>query len=91
MIPTAARELLSRNGLVGWISAQTPLDSTERRHFVAILANLTQVMTFDKLTGVADLLDALTAIIDSDSAFSPLSLERFCISSHSYDSHSRLH
>ena len=27
-------------------------------------------MTFDKLTGIADLLDALTAVIDSDSAFS---------------------
>ncbi|GAA5910073.1 Urb1p [Sporobolomyces salmoneus] len=65
-IPTAARELLSRNGLVGWIAAQTPLDSTERRHCVTILSNLTQVMTFDKLTGVADLLDALTAVIGSD-------------------------
>ena len=69
MIPTAARELLSRNGLVGWIASQTPLDSTERKYFVAILGNLTQVMTFDKLTGVADLLDALTAVIGSDSEF----------------------
>ncbi|GAA5969225.1 hypothetical protein JCM3765_007248 [Sporobolomyces pararoseus] len=65
-IPTAARELLSRNGLVGWIASQTPLDSTERKHFVTILGNLTQIMTFDKLAGVADLLDAMTAVIGSD-------------------------
>lgn len=33
----------------------------------AVLANVAQVLTFDKLTGVADLLDALTAVIGSDS------------------------
>ncbi|GAA5926014.1 Urb1p [Sporobolomyces koalae] len=66
MIPTAARELLSRNGLIGWIAAQTCLDSTERRLFVSILTNLAQIMTFDKVAGVADLLDALTVVIGTD-------------------------
>ncbi|GAA6025207.1 hypothetical protein JCM11491_004864 [Sporobolomyces phaffii] len=66
LIPTAARELLSRNGLVGWIAAQTPLDSTERRLMATILANVARVMSFDKLTGVADLLDTLTRVIGLD-------------------------
>ncbi|GAA5837662.1 hypothetical protein JCM3766R1_000547 [Sporobolomyces carnicolor] len=83
-IPTAARELLSRNGLVGWVAAQTPVDSTERRHLATILGNLCRVMTFDKLTGIADLLDALTAVIGADvtaiDATSLLTLLRYIIS-----------
>ncbi|GAA6061946.1 hypothetical protein JCM10212_001988 [Sporobolomyces blumeae] len=67
-IPTAARELLSRNGLVGWVAGQAPLDAAERRLFVEILVNVSHVMTFEKLTGVADLLDALTAVVASDVA-----------------------
>ncbi|GAA5900082.1 hypothetical protein JCM5296_002051 [Sporobolomyces johnsonii] len=67
-IPTAARELLSRNGLVGWIGAQTPVDVAERRQLIAILDNLVKVMAFDKLTGVADVLDAVTTVVGSDVA-----------------------
>ncbi|ORY47184.1 ribosome 60S biogenesis N-terminal-domain-containing protein [Leucosporidium creatinivorum] len=59
-IPQAARELLSRNGLLGWISAQTAVDPAERRLLISILSNLVDVLSNDKLSVVADALDALS-------------------------------
>lgn len=59
-IPQAARELLSRNGLLGWISAQTAVDPAERRLLISILSNLVEVLSNDKLSVVADALDALS-------------------------------
>lgn len=73
-LPTAARELLSRNGLLGWLAAQQPLDVAERRLLVTIVANVVNVLSFEegKLAGVVDAVEALEAAIGSEGAlFSP--------------------
>lgn len=65
-IPQAARELLSRNGLLGWISAQTAVDAAERRLLISIIGNLADVLSNDKLPVVADALDALAISASTD-------------------------
>lgn len=59
-IPQAAREMLSRNGLLGWLASQTPVDATERRLMIAVIENMVNVLSQDKLATVADALDTLT-------------------------------
>ncbi|GAA6009612.1 hypothetical protein JCM10207_004124 [Rhodosporidiobolus poonsookiae] len=67
-IPTAARELLSRNGLLGWVAAQVPLDVDERKLLLDIVSNTVEVLGFDKLTGVADALEAVEVAVGSEVA-----------------------
>ena len=62
-IPQAARELLSRNGLLGWLSAQTPVDVSERRLLISVISNVVAVLAQDGLAGAADALDALSAVM----------------------------
>ncbi|GAA5995357.1 Urb1p [Rhodotorula paludigena] len=65
-IPTAARELLSRNGILGWLSAQIPLDVAERRLLVQIVVNMVEVLPWDKMAGVADAVEALDNAVGKD-------------------------
>ncbi|GAA5853151.1 hypothetical protein JCM8547_000217 [Rhodosporidiobolus lusitaniae] len=69
-IPTAARELLSRNGLLGWLAAQSPLDIAERRLLVSIVQNVVEVLSFEegKLGGVADAIEALEVAVGNEVA-----------------------
>lgn len=68
-IPTAARELLSRNGLLGWLSSQLPLDIAERRLFLQVVCNMAQVVPWDKMAGVADVVEAMVNAVGPDGAF----------------------
>ncbi|BGP43022.1 hypothetical protein JCM10449v2_007037 [Rhodotorula kratochvilovae] len=65
-LPAAARELLSRNGLLGWLAAQVPLDVAERRLLVLVVRNTAEVLPFDQVTGVADAVEALENAIGKD-------------------------
>ncbi|BGP34984.1 hypothetical protein JCM10296v2_006808 [Rhodotorula toruloides] len=65
-IPTAARELLSRNGLLGWLSSQLPLDIAERRLFLQVVCNMAQVVPWDKMAGVADVVEAMVNAVGPD-------------------------
>ncbi|GAA6049204.1 hypothetical protein JCM3770_003309 [Rhodotorula araucariae] len=65
-LPAAARELLSRNGLLGWLAAQVPLDVAERRLLVLVVRNTAEVLPFDQMTGVADAVEALENAIGKD-------------------------
>ena len=59
-IPQAAQELLSRNGLLGWISSQVPADATERRLMISVIGNIVEVVDGEKIGTISDLLDTLT-------------------------------
>lgn len=65
-LPQAARELLSRNGILGWTAALTPVDAIERRLLIKIVVNVAAVVSGDKLPVVADALDALSSLSDAD-------------------------
>ncbi|BGO95132.1 hypothetical protein NBRC10512_006416 [Rhodotorula toruloides] len=65
-IPAAARELLSRNGLLGWLSSQLPLDIAERRLFLQVVCNMAQVVPWDKMAGVADVVEATVNAVGPD-------------------------
>ncbi|KAK4329709.1 hypothetical protein RTBOTA2_005661 [Rhodotorula toruloides] len=65
-IPTAARELLSRNGLLGWLSSQLPLDIAERRLFLHVVCSMAQVVPWDKMAGVADVVEAMVNAVGPD-------------------------
>ncbi|GAA5826641.1 hypothetical protein JCM11251_002831 [Rhodosporidiobolus azoricus] len=67
-LPSAARELLSRNGLLGWLAAQSPLDVAERRLLLGIVRNIIDVLAFEekKLEGVADAVEAVEAAIGNE-------------------------
>ncbi|BGP19579.1 hypothetical protein JCM10213_001382 [Rhodosporidiobolus nylandii] len=71
-LPTAARELLTRNGLLGWLTAaaSTALDVGERRLLLGIIANVVEVLSFEesKLAGVADAVEAVEAAVGSEVA-----------------------
>lgn len=58
-LPQAARELLSRNGLLGWIAAQVAVDAGERRLLISIINNAVDVLSYDRPANVSDALDAL--------------------------------
>ena len=64
-IPAAARELLARNGLVGWIGAQKASDAGERRLMEQVLLNLVESVGLEKLGVVADALDALVGLVSN--------------------------
>lgn len=72
-LPSAARELLSRNGFLGWLAAQAPLDVSERRLLVQIVANMAQVLPFEQLTGVTDAVEALENAVGGEGASLSLS------------------
>ncbi|CEQ40970.1 SPOSA6832_02649, partial [Sporobolomyces salmonicolor] len=61
-------QFLLRATTIPTAAPQTPVDIAERRLLIAILDNLVKVMAFDKLTGVADVLDAVTMVVGSDVA-----------------------
>lgn len=67
-LPTAARELLSRNGLLGWLAAQVPLDVAERRLLVQVVAQTAEVLPFEQVTGVADAVEALENAVGNEGA-----------------------
>ncbi|GAA5853484.1 hypothetical protein JCM9279_007252 [Rhodotorula babjevae] len=67
-LPSAARELLSRNGFLGWLAAQAPLDVSERRLLVQIVANMVEVLPFEQMTGVTDAVEALENAVGGEVA-----------------------
>ncbi|GAA5877773.1 hypothetical protein JCM3774_000753 [Rhodotorula dairenensis] len=67
-IPTAARELLSRNGLLGWLAAQIWQDSSERQLALEIVLNVLQVLPWEKLPGVADAVEAIEVAVADDAS-----------------------
>ncbi|KWU41852.1 hypothetical protein RHOSPDRAFT_36620 [Rhodotorula sp. JG-1b] len=67
-IPTAARELLSRNGLLGWFVAQTWNDSSERQLALEIVLNVLEVLPWEKLPGVADAVEAIEIAAAGDAS-----------------------
>lgn len=72
-IPTAARELLSRNGLLGWLVAQTWNDSSERQLALEVVLNVLEVLPWVKLPGVADAVEAIEIAVagDGETLFPP--------------------
>lgn len=73
-IPAAGRELVARNGLVGWIGAQRAGDAGERRLMEQVLLNLVESVGLEKLGVVADALDALTGLVAGVTDASPAEL-----------------
>ncbi|GAA5921027.1 hypothetical protein JCM3775_004058 [Rhodotorula graminis] len=67
-LPSAARELMSRNGFLGWLAAQAPLDVAERRLLVQIVANMVEVVPFEQVTGVTDAVEALENAVGGEVA-----------------------
>ncbi|GAA5902398.1 hypothetical protein JCM8208_007278 [Rhodotorula glutinis] len=67
-LPSAARELMSRNGFLGWLAAQAPLDVAERRLLVQIVANMVEVVPFEQMTGVTDAVEALENAVGGEVA-----------------------
>lgn len=65
-IPTAARELLSRNGLLGWLAAQTWQDSSERQLALEVVLNVLPVLPWEKLPSVADAVEAIEVAVAGD-------------------------
>ncbi|GAA5984401.1 hypothetical protein JCM10908_003333 [Rhodotorula pacifica] len=62
-IPVAARELLSRNGLLGWLAAQTWQDPSERQLALEVVLNVLEVVPWEKLPGVADAVEAVEVAV----------------------------
>ncbi|GAA6043934.1 hypothetical protein JCM8097_000909 [Rhodosporidiobolus ruineniae] len=67
-IPTAARELLSRNGLLGLLVGQMPLNDLERQFLLRIVKNVVDVLSFEerKMVDVADAVSAIEAAVGPD-------------------------
>jgi hypothetical protein len=67
-IPQAAREMLSRNGLLGWIAAQTPLDANERKLMINVIENIVDALLVsdnDKIATVVEALDTLRGVCNA--------------------------
>lgn len=62
-IHAAARELVSRNGLLGWLSVQAWQDAEERQFALDTVLNVLAILPWDKLPGVADAVEAVEGAV----------------------------
>ncbi|KAK4052637.1 hypothetical protein OIO90_004265 [Microbotryomycetes sp. JL221] len=78
LIPQAARELLSRNGIMAWLATQTFLLGHETSLALQIMRNLSAQVSDGKAMAIADSLDSMSTICHRLREFSRNDLETIC-------------